>query len=207
MEVTIISTPNKFNSEIPLVVKLFQAGLMTFHLRKNNFSTKKLSEYLEAIPSQYHNRIVIHSHHKLALKYQLKGIHITKHHRRNKLKNWTKLIWLRLRRPKLSVTRSFHQLETLLENKKKYKYVFINPYFSKIDMSKNSFDVNKNYLKTVIAKSACPVYASGNITDENYPLLQDMGLAGFSLSKSIWNKSDGAVAAFEHILQDVNTWK
>jgi hypothetical protein len=32
-----------------------------------------LSEYLEEIPEKYHNRIVIHTHHKLAMNYPLKG--------------------------------------------------------------------------------------------------------------------------------------
>lgn len=206
MEVVVITSPDKFKSEIPIVLALFQAGLMTLHIRKHKFSTQKLAEYLDLIPKQYHSRIILHSHHKLALKFKLKGIHLTKQHRKNKIKNMVRLLVLKIRRPDLKISRSFHQLESLAENKRKYNQVFLNPYFSKIDLSKNSFDVHPNYLKQIIEKSSCPVYASGNITLVNYQLLKNSGIKGFSLSKSVWNDPPNAAALFKMIQQETQSW-
>lgn len=206
MELIVITSPDKFKSEIPIVLDLFKSGLMTLHVRKTKFSTKKLAEYIDAIPKQFHNRLIIHSHHKLALKFKLKGVHFTKQHRKNKIKNVIRIMVLKLRRPELKYTRSFHQIETLLENRKKYHYVFLNPYFSKIDASKNSFDVNTNYLKQIIQKSVCPVYASGNVTLENYHLLQSMSIEGFSLSKSLWTDPEKASKLFLKIQEEIQEW-
>lgn len=192
MELIIFTHPQKFKSEIPIVISLFEHGLMTLHIRKNKFSTQKLSEYIEAIPQKYHNRIIIHSHHRLVLKHNLKGIHLTKTHRKKRLKSFLKCRWYKLRKPKLFITRSFHQLESLGNNKIKYSYVFLSPFFSKMDDKKNSFDVNPNYIRTFLGQIKIPVYASGNIDEDNILLLNHNGLSGVGLSKMILSADNPA---------------
>ena len=63
MIVSVITSPDKFTSEIPVVISLFKSGLPVLHLRKSKFSTKKLKEYIELI--QYKNeerkQIILHS--------------------------------------------------------------------------------------------------------------------------------------------------
>jgi thiamine-phosphate pyrophosphorylase len=199
MEVTIVTTPDKLHSEVPVVIELFKAGLTTLHLRKTKFSTVKLAEYLEAIPKKYHNRIIIHSHHKLALKFSLKGVHLSKKHRKKSMNLFLKVVWLRIRKPKISITRSFHQVESLQDNKFKYHYVFLNPFFTKIDPMKNSFDVNPEYLKKVIARCKCPVYASGNITMDNILSLKKYGVSGVVLSKLFWQQPGNKLEFFNAI--------
>ena len=73
MQIIVISSKDKFRSEVSHVVKLFTEGLEVFHLRKPKFSLKRMEEYLDQIPEKYHNKIVIHSFHDLAKKYDLKG--------------------------------------------------------------------------------------------------------------------------------------
>ena len=73
MKLIVFSSHSNFRSEPKQVVRMFEHGLETLHLRKPDFSSKNLVEYLELIPSEYHDRIVIHSHHKLAKKIQFKG--------------------------------------------------------------------------------------------------------------------------------------
>lgn len=206
MEIVVITSPDKSQSEIPAVIELFHEGLMTLHVRKPKFSTSKLREYIEAIPEQYHNRVIIHSHHRLALRYNLKGIHLTKHHRKNAARLFFKLAWYRLRKPSMVITRSFHQIETLSTNRTKFSYAFINPYFSKIDPLKNSFDVNKKYLADSISKSRCPVYASGNINEENFRELKGMNLKGLAISKMIWKKQEKRGEFFRKIQEEIASW-
>lgn len=187
MEVAVITTQDKFQSELSDVVQLFQKGLMTLHLRKTKFSTSKLEEYIDSIPKQFHNRIIIHSHHRLALKYKLKGIHISKNHRKKSVQLFFKLFYYRMRRPGIIITRTFHSIDSLVDNRMKYSYVFINPVFSKIQPLKNSFDVNEEFFCKLIKNNRCPVYGSGNITDENVQLLHRYPFAGVVLSKVIWD--------------------
>ena len=40
MELMVMTTPDKFRSEIYIVIKLFENGLETLHLKKPNFSKR-----------------------------------------------------------------------------------------------------------------------------------------------------------------------
>lgn len=193
MIVAVITSSDKLSSEVPIVNQLFKAGLPVLHLRKSKFSTKKLREYLNLIPKEFHHRIIIHSHHNLALEYKLKGIHFTRSHLKKKTKSYFKLIWYKLRHKNIVITRSFHHLESLTSNKIKYSYVFLNPFFSKTEPLKNHFDISINYLKKTIEEFKTPIYASGNITNENIHLLKKYGLHGVAISKIIWEDPANAV--------------
>lgn len=199
MIVTVITSPDKFTSEIPVVISLFKAGLPVLHLRKSKYNTKKLKDYIEAIPKEYHPRIIIHSHHALALKYKLKGIHFTSTHLKKKLKCKGKMLWYRLRRPSISITRSFHHLEGLRLNNLKYSYVLLNPFFSKTEPLKTHFDLSAEYLRKTISNYNIPVYASGNITDENIHLISQFDLSGVVLSRIILNHGEKAAEKYLRI--------
>jgi thiamine-phosphate pyrophosphorylase len=80
MKLVVITQSQKSDTEILAIIQMFEAGLETLHVRKNRFSTKELDDYIKEIPAHFHNRIIIHSHHKLALKYDLKGFHFTSTH-------------------------------------------------------------------------------------------------------------------------------
>lgn len=205
MNTTVITTSDKFTSEIPVVISLFKAGLPVLHLRKSKFSTKKLKEYIEAIPQEYHSRIIIHSHHHLALKYKLKGIHFTRTHLKKKMKCRAKMIWYKLRKPGIYITRSFHHLEGLQMNKIKYSYVILNPFFSKTEPLKTHFDISVDFLRKTISAYPIPVYASGNINSENIHLLSNFELKGVALSKIILNDRDKAVEEYLRICKVLNS--
>ena len=78
MELMIMTSPDKFRSELVIIIKLFEHGLKTLHLKKPKFSRKKYKSYLDQIPKEYHRFIVIHQHFSLVYKYQLKGTHVSK---------------------------------------------------------------------------------------------------------------------------------
>lgn len=199
MEVAVMTTNEKFQSELSDVIQLFQSGLMTLHLRKSKFNTKKLQEYIESIPKIYHNRIVIHSHHRLALKYNLKGIHISKDHRKRSVKLFLKLFYYRMRKPGIVITRTFHSVDSLQQNRMRYSYVFLNPVFSKINPEKNSFDVNEEHFCKLIKNNRNPVFASGNITEENVKMLLRYPFKGMILSKLIWKSENKKTDLFNMV--------
>lgn len=203
MNVSVTTTSDKSSSEIPTLIKLFKAGLPTLHLRKSKFTSKKLKEYLDFIPKEYHNRIIIHSHHHLIFSYNLKGIHFTRIHLKKKFKSYLKMKWYKLRKRNLVITRSFHHLESLSSNKIKYSYVFLNPFFSKTEPKKNHFDITPAYMTKILAEYHTPIHASGNIIPENVGLLKDYNLHGVSLSKIIWDNPGSAVEIYESICKDL----
>ena len=87
MQLVFFSSPDKFMSETPIVNTLFQNGLEIFHLKKPAFSKKKLKKYINGIHPKFHNKIVIHSNYSLVLKFDLKGIHISKRLSKKKIFN------------------------------------------------------------------------------------------------------------------------
>lgn len=199
MIVGVITSSDKFTSEIPIVIALFKEGLPVLHLRKTKFSTKKLKEYIESIPKEYHSRIIIHSHHHLAFKYKLKGIHFTRTHLKRKMKCMAKMLLYRIRKPGIFITRSFHHLEGLQTNRVKYSYVFLNPFFSKTEPEKNHFDISAEFLKKTILNYPMPVYASGNINEENLHLLGNYGLSGVALSRILLSDPKKSVEDYRRI--------
>src|SRR6478735_786042 len=94
----IVITPSKdVPDEQTLVTKMFESGLKTLHLRKPKHSTAQMMDYIKEIPKHFHNRIVIHSHHKLALKFNLKGIHLSRTHLSKQWRYWFVRARLRLK--------------------------------------------------------------------------------------------------------------
>src|SRR5690349_18729349 len=126
-----MSSSSTIENEPQLVTRLFEAGLLSFHLTKSKISTRKMKEFIKQIPEHFHDRIVIHSHHNLMFNFNLKGIHLTSKH---KSKKWRTLITIRLiqlKKPSLQITTSFKTLGELYEKKHEYKYdyVFLSPVF------------------------------------------------------------------------------
>jgi thiamine-phosphate pyrophosphorylase len=189
MKLVVITPSKKLDTEISSVIQMFEAGLETLHVRKNYFSTRELEEYIKEIPTHFHNRIIIHSHHKLALKYNLKGFHFTETHLKKKFKLWwnTKMIYLR--KPKLTKSISHKRVEQLyLEDKVKTDYCFLGTMFHNV-----SGELYSGFYPEVIAaaikKSGKKIYARGGVNEKSVELAYTLGFHGIALYGHLW-KSD-----------------
>ncbi|MEO8760094.1 MAG: thiamine phosphate synthase, partial [Bacteroidia bacterium] len=133
MKVIVISPSKKRENEIKNVIQMFEAGLDSYHVRKPTFSTKQLQAYIEEIPKHFYNRIVIHSHHNLARKYNLQGVHYTKKHLVKNIRNWWREKMLRIATSKITKTTSYGKLASLYDLEDiKFDYVFLSPIFDTI---------------------------------------------------------------------------
>src|ERR1041384_3209955 len=99
MKLVIISSSASIENEAKIITSLFEAGLENFHLRKHKLSTRATKELLSEIPAHFHNRIILHSHHSLARKFKLRGIHLTKSHIKKKYRTWFLIRLIRLKNP------------------------------------------------------------------------------------------------------------
>lgn len=189
MKIIVISSSRKSEEEPQMVCELFENGLQTFHLRKTKFSTRELKNYILQIPSQYHDRIVIHSHHNLAFKFKLRGIHLTKSHLGNKLKTWIIIHLLKIKRPHLIVSTSFSKLSNLYDTDVNYDYVFLSPIFDSLT-SKYQSGFTEQSLKTVMAKTKFTVIARGGVDIDSIQKVNEIGFHGIALYNAIWRKQD-----------------
>jgi thiamine-phosphate pyrophosphorylase len=184
--------------ETIIATKLFENGLETFHLRKPRFSTREMTEYLDKIPVQFHTRIVIHSHHALAMQYKLKGIHLTRTHLRRKVRLWINLKMIRFKQPNITISTSFRKLASLYEEENNYDYVFLSPIFDSIS-GKFQAGFNEHSLKAAIHKTSFKIIARGGVDASKLESIQEIGFSGLILNSALWTSPD-PVQAFVDVL-------
>jgi len=192
----LISPPEESPSELPILLRLFEAGLALFHLRKPEWSEAKLAEYLRAVPVPLHAHIVLHSHYALAERYALHGLHLPARSR---------LRWQpSLRQPGLTLSTSFHAVKEVQQHRRRYDYVTLSPIFdsvSKVGYS-STFDLGalQKALQQLQRRAHYPpqVIALGGITADTISATQEAGFAGAAVLGAVWQAPD-PVAAFQAI--------
>src|SRR5438093_92198 len=78
MKIAVFSSPDSVTNETATINEMFRNDLQYFHIRKPDFTEADLRKYLDKIDSEYHDRIIIHSHYDVLKDYRLKGIHINR---------------------------------------------------------------------------------------------------------------------------------
>lgn len=201
MELVLITSSKKDEHEPELITKLFEAGLTTLHLRKPTFATKHMAAYIDAIPTAFHKRIIIHSHHDLIFKYDLKGIHWTEVHLARKFKKWWFLRKLKASGKKVLLTRSYHKLsEVYNEEELPFDYYLIGTIYNNIT---NEFysGFYEQGINTMIKSSKKQFIARGGINEVTIEKSFKYGFRGVGLNSQIW-KSDDPFKRFIEIVED-----
>jgi len=180
----LISPDAHFEDEAKVVARLFSLGLETYHLRKPSFTSDEFRSFLIALPPEFHNRIVIHSHFELSLEFDLKGIHLNEANKeRIGHLNHYKVI-----------SGSFHSLPDLRENTFPYQYVFLSPVFDSISKAGYTAQFDLAQLAAVLSLPATKllpeVIALGGIHAENLPLIRQTGFAGAAVIGAVWQNQD-----------------
>ena len=196
MKLVVFSSHDKLHSETKHVVQLFENGLETFHLRKPDFSSKEMFEYINLIPSQYHKYIVLHSHHKLAKKFKLKGLHCSRMHRKKKYNTKFKFFLLKMKHPTLLLTKSCHKIHKIDENSSRYSYVFLSPIYESISKKAHGGLFSERQLSKALTKSEQHVFALGGVDETKFEELKNYGFYGVALLGAIWNTEKSPVDAY-----------
>ncbi len=203
MKILVITPHGLREEEIKIVVQLFENGLETLHLRKPKFRTRELKEYIEQIPVQFHNRIVIHSHHLLARKYNLKGIHFTKTHLKKTFRNWWIYKILTLSRPDLIKTTSHTKLVSLYDEEKiDFDYIFLSPIFDSLT-GKYQSGFYEEGIRATVKKVDKKIIARGGIDRSRLEKIKELGFHGMALYSYIW-ESKKPVEDFIQIVKRCN---
>ena len=205
MKTIVLSAQKPVDNEIDIVVRLFELGLTSFHLRKPHYSKQKMRGYLNKIPSVYHNRIIIHSHHRLAKKYNLKGIHLNSKDRKSSF-NWFNIKSLKRKKPFLRVSTSFTTISELNKYNDLYDYVFLSPIFDSTSKKKYQSGFQEYSLTSATHRSNYNVVALGGVDVENIKNAFNMGFWGCAFLSTIW-KSDNPIEKFKELKSKCNEFK
>lgn len=204
MDFVVFSSPDKVHSEIQLVQKMFDEGLQTFHLRKPKFSTSELEEYLNSLPSRYHSKVILHTHHRLAKKFKVKGIHLGHKHRKKKYNSNFKIRLLKLRHPSWIITRSCHKLRNLVDEAERYSYVFLSPVFESVTKNTHSGNFSKRALQEIMLNKKLKIYALGGIDETRIDEAFEIGFTGVAALSSIWETDRNPLEVFRSIQDKVD---
>ena len=200
----VVITPSKdVPDEQSLVTKMFESGLRTLHLRKPKHSTTQLAEYLREIPAHFHNRIVIHSHHNLALKFDLKGIHLSRTHLSLNWRYWLVRWRVRLKFQHTSKSRSYSKLQQVYNPEEQtFDYILIGTMFNNMtgELYSGFYEdgviaANKNSGKKLIARGG---------TNPNAILKSKVyGFDGIAFNSYIWK----AELPYENFMQILRVFR
>lgn len=196
MKLIVISPSEEKKDEIANVIKLLEMGLEEFHLRKPKMSTGKMREYIKSIPAHFHNRIIIHSHHHLALEFDLLGLHITRVHSKKWFRLWFTGLRLSLKGKTIVRTASFRKLSSLYEEKNVYNHVFLNPVFDSLS-GKFQSGFNEFSLQAALQKTPHKVVARGGIDKDKIEKVKALGFYGLAFYSAVWKKPDPEKAFIE----------
>lgn len=185
MKFILISSENEFSKETKIVTGLFKKGLETFHLRKPNYTLEATKAFLNEIPQEFHNRIVLHGYRQLPFEYKVKGLHfsfgkIKEEH----FKCCTSLTF----------SGSAHSFEEVKKASPLLHYVFLSPVFDSISKQgyESKIDLNEaeSFLKQDIKRPE--VIALGGIDADNIDKVINSGFDGFAVLGAFWNLKNEA---------------
>ncbi|AWH75225.1 thiamine phosphate synthase [Dokdonia sp. Dokd-P16] len=189
--IIVLSPENDIPNEVKILHQLFEDGLACYHVRKPHKSYEDYSTYIQQIDPAFHDRIVVHDHHKVINEFSLKGIHFNEQHRIDHIDNPGKY-FRGLNMFGKTISSSFHDLKTLEDCYFEFDYHFLSPVFNSISKegyNGRGFDVTDSN-KTIVAL--------GGIHQENLEQAKKLGYNGIALLGSIW-KAENPLQSFKNI--------
>ena len=196
MEIIVISAPHEEPNEIEEVVRMFDAGLKHFHVRKPRMNKNQLAEYIKRYPEQFRKRMIIHSYHGLADHFKLGGIHLSREHRKRSKFYQFRLWFKRKLNPEMVVTRTFHKLTDVTNDRRRYSYAFLSPVFDSVTRSSLAGGFSKRALLIIIPQARQPIYALGGVTTERLHECAENGFHGAAFHGSVWEGEISAAQIF-----------
>ena len=190
MKTVIISKSNEMEDEHHIITQMFDAGLEYFHIRKPYFVKDEMIRYLDGFNTKHLKHLIVHTHHRTVLKYPIKGIHISRKHRKRPEKTWVNVRIAQMIKPKLHLSVSSHDLADLKKGLMKYSYIFLSPIFDSISKYKYKAAFKKEELVNALGNSKKQVIALGGVDEDKIEIVREMGFAGVALMGAIWNSKD-----------------
>lgn len=205
MKLIVLTGSKTLTDEPSMVTKMFEDGLMTLHLRKHRFTTQEMRDYIEEIPEYFHNRIIIHSHHILAAKYNLKGVHFTETHLSKRWKYFFTRLRLRIKFGKLVKTRSYKRLANIHDKEEHdFDYYLMGAMFNSLTGELYG-GFYKESLISALKNSNKKIVARGGVTDKVISKCVEYGIYGIAYGSYIW-EAESPCNQFLKVVQKFNDY-
>jgi len=197
MKLAVITSATGIDNEHETLERMLKHGLKNLHVRKPKYSKQKMREYLEGFSKESRRKIIIHSHHSLALAMRLKGIHLTEKHRESAFGVWKKFFLFRMMRPNLHISASYHKLSEVKSDGGRYDYVFFSPVFESISKEDHKPSYNLASMYDVFHNNPkIKALALGGVTGDKISACFETRFSGVALSGFLW-ESDNPIERFD----------
>jgi len=191
--IIIITSEKIVPNETKVINELFQEGLDLLHIRKPFMNLEEMKDFIQKINSEFHHRLVLHSHYDLAESYNISRHHFREISRQNELyKSFTDK----------TISTSVHDIETFNELNEDWEYAFISPVFPSI--SKKEYGKNSNVLHDIKNRnnSNIKLIALGGIHGNNINEVLNDNVDGVALLGAVW-ESDQPLNVYRKCRQHV----
>lgn len=186
MRIAVYTIPYEVYNEVSKIHSLFENGLECLHLRKPGYSYFEYNSLLKAINSDYHDRIVLHHHYSLALKYDVKGVLIPD-------SNFIVALqarFLKSMKPRLTICSTAKTIEEAKKNLASVDCLLLGPLFVKYSETNIRRKFEQLELRNFIQSNEHKIFALGGIELKNIEGIQSTGFAGVVLQTSIWKTAN-----------------
>ena len=199
MKPIVICYPTKLDKEIEAINALFDAGLEVLHVRKPAYSEAEMTAFIDSIDTQYHKRIVVHSHLAMVEPKDLRGVHFTSYNR-HLIDDYSNKA--------LPKSISVHSMSELINLSESFNYALLSPVFESISKEGYGPAIDQSVLKNYLEKNhEVPVLALGGIDHKNVDVARDLGFDGVVLHGHLWAQFekdgdiDGVVDRFKEVTE------
>lgn len=191
MKLVAISPEADEPREHAVLEELFAAGLERCHVRKPSWSREQLAAWLDAVPAENRERLILHQHHNLAVEFGCGGVHWKDSMDRVQPSDAPRFAQVPAGRPCLFSSRSCHTLSGLESAFGSFDSVFFSPVFPSISKpgrlpSRELEAVSARLFRRTPAERRTAAIALGGVTPENAARCAEFGFDGVAVLGALW---------------------
>ncbi len=196
MNIAVIAPLGHVPGEHENVIRLLDAGLSYYHLRKPGLNVSDMYEWIQKIPVDYRKKITLHGPLTSAMELGVGGVHFRESDRAGISAEDVDSLIDRAELEGLRVSASVHSPQAALEISEKLYYVFLSQAFdspSKPDLKGSIVQWN------IPEERPCKVYALGGVNASNIEKVAALGLDGVAVLGSIWHGESDPLSNFKRL--------
>lgn len=180
MKLMLLSYPEFFAGENDILCSLMDKYEFTFHLRKPNASNRDYDIFMQSIPKEFHNRIVLHGAYNLQQKYQVKGLHFSTIHRN--------IAWnIKIHGTKST---SCHSVAKARTQDGTFNYLFLSPVFKSISKPGYTGNLDMPEVKAYLSEQRrTQIIALGGIDETKIQELKNYMFDGVAVLGAVWTNN------------------
>lgn len=178
MQLIFLSPPTFVPHEIAGVMAILSQDIYAFHIRKPGADKRAMAQYISQIPTEYHHKLMLHSHHSLIADFNIKGLHFTS---QNPYAPFAAL-------PACVLSQSVHTMEEILQLSPNIHYALWAPIFPSISKKGHAPIYSPSQIQLFLRNytGAQTLFALGGIDNKTIVDAKAWGFKGAAILGAIW---------------------